>query len=505
MRVAIVHDSVSDTDGPDARDVRVQARAVAGALEELGHPVRTLPCTLNLEAMREALLAFQAERVFNLVESLAGHGRLIHLVPACLDALCIPYTGAKTGPMFLTSHKVMAKERLKHAGLPTAEWVGPCPGPPARPETRADDWIIKSVWEHASIGLDEGAVVRVSEAGALWPLLAARALKLGGLCFAERYIEGREFNLSLLACEDGPQVLPPAEIRFSGYGAGRPRIVDYRAKWDESSFEYRHTRRTFDFEDRDAGLLDRLRGLALDCWAAFGLSGYARVDFRVDDAGRPWILEINANPCLSPDAGFAAALETAGIAYTEAIQRILADTHPGVDLPRAETSREPEVPVHGVGFRFTPESLDVARVRELVAITGFFSEEEAGVAGELVEERLDKGPASGYDFVMADHEGLLTGYACFGPIPCTTASFDLYWIAVHPEFQGRGLGRRLLRESERLIKSAGGRRVYVDTSRRAQYAGTRSFYESCGYRLETVLQDFYSPGDGKAVYCKVLV
>jgi D-alanine-D-alanine ligase len=323
MRVAIVHDSVSDTDGPDARDVLVQAQAVAGALQKLGHPVRAIPCTLNLEAMQAALLDFQAEGVFNLAESLAGHGRLIHLIPACLDTMGIPYTGAKTLPMFLTSHKVMAKERLKQAGLPTAEWVGP--GPPALPEACAGVWIIKSVWEHASIGLDADAVVAVPDALALGALLAARAPKLGGLCFAERYIEGREFNLSLLADEGGPQVLPPAEIRFAGYGVGRPRIVDYRAKWDESSFEYRHTRRTFDVEARDAGLLDRLRGLALDCWAAFGLSGYARVDFRVDDTGHPWILEINANPCLSPDAGFAAALEKAGIAYTEAIRRILAD------------------------------------------------------------------------------------------------------------------------------------------------------------------------------------
>lgn len=505
MRVAIVHDSVSDADGPDALDVRVQARAVAGALETLGHRVRTLPCTLNLEAMQTALLAFQAEGVFNLAESLAGHGRLIHLVPACLDALDIPYTGAKTLPMFLTSHKVMAKERLKQAGLPTAEWVGPGPPAlPARTEGGAGVWIIKSVWEHASIGLDADAVVAVPEARALGPLLAARAPKLGGLCFAERYIEGREFNLSLLADEGGPRVLPPAEIRFAGYEAGRPRILDYRAKWDESSFAYRHTTRTFAFETSDSGLLERLRRLALACWDLFGLSGYARVDFRVDDTGHPWILEVNANPCLSPDAGFAAALETAGIAYIEAVRRILADVHPAESPHWIEPRRTSGARLAGLQFRFAPEPGDAEQVRRLVAATGFFSEAEVDVAGELVGERLEKGPESGYDFVLAEQGGRLAGYACFGPIPCTAASFDLYWIAVHPEFQGRGLGRRLLREAERRIQVAGGARIYVDTSRRAQYAATRAFYEGCGYRLESVLRDFYGPGDGKAVYCRIL-
>jgi len=166
---------------------------------------------------------------------------------------------------------------------------------------------------------------------------------------------------------------------------------------------------------------------------------------------------------------------------------------------------EPREHLHGVKFRYAPEPQDVERVRRLVEITGFFSADEVKIAAELVQERLDKGPESGYEFVMAQHYGRLAGYACFGRIPCTTASFDLYWIAVHPEFHGRGLGRRILQESERLIKAADGARVYVDTSQRAQYASTRAFYENNGYRQETVLADFYSPGDGRVIYCKALV
>ena len=331
MRVAILHDNVSEKDGPDARDVLVQARAVAEALEKLGHQTHSVPCTLNLDRMHSALLAFQTERVFNLVESLSGHGRLIYLVPACLEALGISYTGTRTESMFLTSQKTMAKQRLIRFGLPTAEWVGPCPGPSSLPiplKKSPSAWIIKSVWEHASFGLGENALVTVSDTRELWPLLRERAPDLGGLCFAERYIEGREFNLSLLADASGPRVLPPAEILFQGYEVGKARIVDYRAKWDESSFEYHRTPRSFDFGPQDAELLGKLRDLSLASWAAFALSGFARVDFRVDESGRPWILEINANPCLSPDAGFAAALEKAGIPYTEAVRQILADTGP---------------------------------------------------------------------------------------------------------------------------------------------------------------------------------
>jgi acetoin utilization deacetylase AcuC-like enzyme/GNAT superfamily N-acetyltransferase len=159
----------------------------------------------------------------------------------------------------------------------------------------------------------------------------------------------------------------------------------------------------------------------------------------------------------------------------------------------------------GVDFRTDVSPQDPERIRRLVEITGFFFDAEVAVAEELVQERLAKGSESGYHFLLAEHYGRLIGYACYGPIPCTTGSFDLYWIAVHPDFHRRGIGRRLIQETEGLIKAAGGSRIYVDTSQRVQYASTRAFYESCGYRLETVLTDFYAPGDGKAIYCKALV
>ena len=129
---------------------------------------------------------------------------------------------------------------------------------------------------------------------------------------------------------------------------------------------------------------------------------------------------------------------------------------------------------------------------------------EIEVAEELARERLSKGNASGYHFVMIDKEDDLIGYTCYGPIPCTLYSCDIYWIAVHPEWQGDGLGRRLIEETERLIRENGGTRIYVETSQSPQYDGTRAFYQRLGYRPEAVIPDFYAPGDGKVIFCKVL-
>jgi ribosomal protein S18 acetylase RimI-like enzyme len=147
---------------------------------------------------------------------------------------------------------------------------------------------------------------------------------------------------------------------------------------------------------------------------------------------------------------------------------------------------------------------DAEAVEALVRATGVFSEPEAAVARELVEERLAKGAASGYEFLFVDDAEGLLGYACFGPIPCTTRSYDVYWIAVRPARQGAGVGRRILAAAEAEIARAGGARIYVETSTRAAYDGTRAFYERCGYARAATLDDFYAPGDGKAIYLKTL-
>ena len=157
-----------------------------------------------------------------------------------------------------------------------------------------------------------------------------------------------------------------------------------------------------------------------------------------------------------------------------------------------------------VTLRDTVTPADVPIVRELVRATGFFSGEEAEIAVELVEERLEYGAASDYEFLFAEAGGNAVGYTCYGRIPGTLASWDLYWIAVAPDMQRHGLGRLLLEETERRIRAGGGHHVYVETSSRSQYEPTRRFYLENGFAQEAFLPDFYAPGDGKLIYCKVI-
>lgn len=153
-------------------------------------------------------------------------------------------------------------------------------------------------------------------------------------------------------------------------------------------------------------------------------------------------------------------------------------------------------------FRGEPTASDPREVRRVVETTGFFRPDEVEVAVELVEERMAKGIGSGYLFWFAEIEDVLAGYCCFGPTPCTVGSYDLYWIVVDAKWQGLGLGLELMQMTEDAIRERGGKRIYVETSGKAQYASTRGFYKRAGYFEAATLPDFYDAGDNKVIYQK---
>lgn len=314
--VIIIH-GVLDSSRPDEQDTLDQVREAAAALSRLGFTVETLALSLDLSPL--ASIGGEARPVvFNLVEALDGDGALIHLAPAVMEHLGLAFTGSGASALAVTTDKQVSKQLLSAQGIA-------CPATAAAGAAAEGDqlYIVKSVTEDASFGLDEGSVVAASEVA---KAIAARTAQFGGQWFAEAYIEGREFNLSLI--EDrrgGVEVLPIAEILFEGFGDDRPRIVDYASKWEPESFGYRNTPRRFIDETREQKLATELRRVALAVWDVLGLAGYGRVDFRVDANDRVYVLEANANPCLSRDAGFVAAAFEAGIGYDELIGRIVAN------------------------------------------------------------------------------------------------------------------------------------------------------------------------------------
>jgi D-alanine-D-alanine ligase len=320
-KVVILHSDVAHDAAEDELDCFQQAEAIAQTLRILGYKPMLLPFSLDLNQTIIKLKSLKPQVVFNIVETLASKGSLIYFAPAILDTLQIPYTGCGTQAVFQTSNKPLAKKIMRDAGIATPDWIAQ-EGLGSQKDI-ANTYLIKSSWEHASIGLDEDSLINHENNAKILKEINCRKEKLGGSCYAEAYIDGREFNVALISGKKGVKVLPIAEMLFRDYAPNKLKIVDYKAKWDVDSFEYNNTIRKFNFQKKDAGLISSLCDIALRCWDLFSLSGYARVDFRVDNNGKPWVLEINSNPCLSPDAGFAATLQQAKIKYHEAIGLII--------------------------------------------------------------------------------------------------------------------------------------------------------------------------------------
>jgi len=147
---------------------------------------------------------------------------------------------------------------------------------------------------------------------------------------------------------------------------------------------------------------------------------------------------------------------------------------------------------------------DREQLAAMLRRTAAFAHDDVDLALELIDDRLAKGSDSDYQFVVAADGSTVLGYACFGLIPLTESSFDLYWIVVAPECQGRGVGSRLIKAVEAMVKQRGGARVYIETPSTQPYAGARAFYASQGYVEAAAFPDFYRDGEAKIVYSREL-
>jgi len=263
--------------------------------------------------------------VFNLVESPPGAPRQQVEIAGAFERHRLPFTGSDAAAIWLTTDKVATRQRLAAAGLPLAAGAVIDPSDTSALAVVPPPWIIKPAWEDASLGLDGSLLNRTTaEARARTAELAKRFPDQPLL--VEHFLPGREFNLALLGGDDKDvEVLPTAEMLYVDFAPHEARVLGYEAKWNRESDLYRRTVRRFLDPEVEAGLSGQLGELARQTWELCGLSGYGRIDMRLDEAGRPCVLEANANPCLSADAGFMAAMQQAGYEPRHLVGRILAD------------------------------------------------------------------------------------------------------------------------------------------------------------------------------------
>ena len=477
------------------RAVEGMSASVAVALADRGFQVTTEKVGLSPREAIDAIEKAHPDLVFNFCETMCGNSRLEPAVPYLLGWLGIPYTGNPAGVLALLIDKVQTKRILRGLGLPTPDFLE------ARDEKDLNEWkswpaILKPAAEDASLGIDSGSVVETPDAAReRFHLLADR---FGLPVLVEKFIAGRELNVAVLQTPSGLR-LGINEIDFSALPGSHPKILTYEAKWAEDSDVCRLTPVKTP-PNLTPTLSHEVRGLAQAAFEKLGLRGYARVDFRVDESEHPWILEINPNPDISEDAGFAKSLPQMGLAYPDAVEIIARAALPGndstSDRPKLFCSKHKQIAVRSL------RADDRGPIENILRGTGFFHNEEVAVALELVDDALQKADQQDYFFGLADIGNALAGFVCYGQRPLTEATYDLYWVCVDASLHNRGIGKVLMEWAEERIQKRGCRAVIVETSGRPIYEPTREFYKRIGYLQEARIKDFYENGDDLVIYTK---
>ncbi len=483
-------------------------RAISTALGTAGHAVTDAAIGNSASSLAQRLEALRPDVIVNLCESFAGDSAGEPHIAALLDMLCIPYTGSPSDCLAITHNKVQTKRLLSGSGIATPEFIevrrGEVPAESiVRPWLQAGPLIIKPAAEDASLGIGCDSVVTD------WPALLKQVATIHecyGHALVERYIAGREFNVGIIELPD-LQVLPLAEIVFSVSSELPWPIVTYQGKWSPTSNECLAT------PVRCPAMVEteleaRIRQAATAAYRFTGCHDYARIDLRVDAAGNVFVLEVNANPDVGPNAGLARMLRAAGIEYDDFARRLIetavnrsAKAEDVLATPRLAACRQ-------AGVKLSPASIrrlaatDRQSLIEITRSTAVFRPDEIAIADEVLRDAQSDGPMGHYQVLVAELDGRIVGWSCHGLVPLTDATFDLYWIVVDPTVQGRGVGRQLLAEVERQVKTIGGSWLLAETSSIAAYKPTHNFYERCGYRIVSQIDDFYRAGDGKLTFGK---
>lgn len=317
--IIILHNQIPEDAPEDVRDIHRQAQWIASVLRDCGHHAEELQFDMAQLIASADCLRDRHATVLNLVDASPGNESLSYLVPGLLEHLRLPYTGCSMESLFLTTDKLVAKQLMQNHGIDTPPWIT-CSTMPDMTGSPSGTYLVKPVRDDASIGIDGGSLVK-GTAQDIRAEIRRRNELTGKDHYAERFIDGREFTVCLYGKASQPVAMPPYEWVFEGFEERKlPKLFTFAAKWDDSCYEFDHIVARYEFPVSDGPMLARLQDIALRCWHLFGLSGYARIDFRLDEEGTPWVLEANGNPSFY---GFYHSAAHAGTTFPEVLMSII--------------------------------------------------------------------------------------------------------------------------------------------------------------------------------------
>lgn len=295
-------------------------RDVLEGLRELGHDVQAVGVRDELTPIRQTIDGWRPDIVFNLVMHFHGIGIYDAYVVSYLELLRCAYTGCNPRGLILTSDKVLSKKILTWHRIPVTRFGAvPRGRKPRVPKGLAFPLFVKSTAEHSSTGIAQASIVR--DLDALTERVAFIHDQVGTDALVEEYVEGRELYVGVLGNER-LTTFPVWELTFDHLPDGTEPIATAKVKWD-LEYQKRLGVKTGPARDLAPDLERRLLRLSRRIYRSLGLSGFARVDFRVTSSGEIRVLEANPNPDLCRDEDFAVSARETGLEYPQLLQRLL--------------------------------------------------------------------------------------------------------------------------------------------------------------------------------------
>ena len=508
-------------DHPDADseyDILYTADAVARILQQAGIGVERLGLRDDPAALLQGLKASNPDAVFNLYEGLAQWGNTEAYVAGLLELLRVPFTGSPTQPLLMCRSKPLTKQLLAGAGLPTAPFFVVEDGPVPRCRIK---WpvIVKPGREDASVGIDQASVVTGQKQ--LEDRVEYIRATYGPSVLVERFVRGREFNVALVERGGELTTLPYSEILFVP-PADRPDlwpIVSFDAKWRPGTLEFTATPAK-NPADVTPELHDRIATLSKKAFELVGCRDYARVDFRLDEEGEPFILEVNPNPCISPLAGLAAGLESARIPYAAFIlglvqQALRRGPSPSLAdaLGDAVVATEAAAEVTSPASEQAPSSIcrvrsarqsDLPGLHDLLSGTSDVAGEPTASLLARVRVVLERKDPAARRCVVLTRRGAIVGLALSALLDGAQGAATLEAVFVRPDHRLQGHGRRLVRAAEESVAANGGRLLLAHASSGPTEAPSRQFLQSVGFRSVGELAEYYRDGYARLSFARAL-
>jgi len=308
LKIGILFDGMSALAPVPDMQILESVEQIETILANAGHQCVRFPVDGEARWV-ERLRRARVDLVFNLCEGIDGIAELEAPSIGVLHLLGVPFTGASANTLALCLDKNLVNTILDRAGIPVPRWTVVRPGDEIT--SVGFPAICKPAAEDASLGIEQRSVVRSMRA--LKTRVAAMH-QIWDEVLVQRFVQGREINVGIV----GDRVLPISEIDFGAMPRGKWNIVSYSSKWETGSDEDLGTAPRCP-ADLPEDLRSEIEQIALAAWAAVGGAGYGRVDLRIDESGRPWVLEVNANADISADAGLARMAKVAGMSYEELI------------------------------------------------------------------------------------------------------------------------------------------------------------------------------------------